>query len=386
MKSGKPKILICTGIFPPEIGGPASYALSLAGHLAGQGQVTVLTYSRSWSWAEDAKLSFRVVRIWLGWPKVLRHLIYLFRASWLARGCDTVLALNAISAGIPARLVVGKARFVVRIVGDAAWEKAINTGATSLLLNDFQSSKRSGLIARMHGWQLKTCERADAIIVPSEYLAGIVAGWGVPREKIHVVYNAVDFKPSPLSKEEARKKLGISGNIILTVGRLVPWKGFQMLIKIIPKLSEINQFFKLVIVGDGPDRNKLGSVIKNLNLERKVVMVGRKSQTDLADYMAAADMAVLNTGYEGFSHLILEFMSAGVPVITTNAGGNLEVIHQGENGLMVKYNDEFNLIEAVRAIWNNSELRDKFIAAGRETVGELTVDNMFEQTLKVILP
>ena len=78
-------------------------------------------------------------------------------------------------------------------------------------------------------------------------------------------------------------------------------------------------------------------------------------------------------------------MSAGLPIITTNAGGNVEVIKQGENGLMVKYNDEFNIIEAVRAVWNNQELRDKFIAEGRKTASQFTVERMVKETLEVLL-
>ena len=76
--------------------------------------------------------------------------------------------------------------------------------------------------------------------------------------------------------------------------------------------------------------------------------------------MAAADVFVLNSGYEGFSHQILEAMTAGVPVIATAVGGNKEVIKQGENGFMVKYQDEFNLIEAIKSLWQNQGLQEEF--------------------------
>ena len=94
-----------------------------------------------------------------------------------------------------------------------------------------------------------------------------------------------------------------------------------MLIKLMPQLLQVNQFFRLVIVGDGPDMKMLQSVVRNLGLERKVFLVGRKTPAEVALYYAAADMFVLNTGYEGFSHQVLEAMQAGVPVITTACGG-----------------------------------------------------------------
>lgn len=385
MKKTK-RILIATGIFSPDIGGPASYAQTLANRLAETRPVTVVTYSSIWNSPTDLELPFRIVRIWSRWPKGIKHAIYFLKILLEARNCGVVFALNAVSAGIPARLVarIFKRKFVVKIVGDSAWERAIGRGKTSLLLNDFQKVKRSGSARVLHALQFSVCKGAHLIIVPSEYLSRIVEGWGIPKEKIRVVYNGSDFKPSTLSKEEAKKKLGITGNIILSFGRLVPWKGNRMLIKIIPKLSEINQFFKLVIVGSGPDRSILETMVKNLRLERKVILAGRKNPEEISEYLAAADLYILNSGYEGFSHQLLEVMIAGVPLITTNVGGNKEIIHQGENGIMVKYNDEFNLIEVIRAVWNNQELQEHFVAEGKKTAAYFNVEKMIKETVALL--
>src|SRR3989344_2615641 len=340
------RILIATGIFYPEIGGPASYARLLCPKLTQEHSVTLLTYSSVFKDRQDKTLSYKVVRVWKGTPKILRHLIYFFKVFFLARKSDTIYALNAVSAGILALIAakIYKKKFLVRIAGDYAWEIAAGSGKTPLLINDFKKARKTGTVGILHKLQSLTCRKADLVIVPSEYLADLVFGWGVERQKIKVIYNGVDFKMSEFGREEARKKIAIPGSIILSVGRLVSWKGFRMLIKIMPQLSQINQFFRLVIVGDGPEFKILKSMVKNLGLEKKVYLVGRKNKEELAAYMAAADIFVLNTGYEGFSHQILESMSAGIPVITTAVGGNIEVIKQGENGFMVRYNDEFNLI------------------------------------------
>src|SRR3989344_1990233 len=383
MENNQNKILIATGIFSPDIGGPASYSKTLASRLNNS---VVLTYSPVLNFKEDNSQSFKVVRVWLKIPKGFRHAIYFFKALLLAKKSDAVFALNAVSAGIPAMYAakIAKKRFFVKIVGDVAWEKAINSDKTQLLINDFQGSKKTGLIKTLHNLQCKVCKNADGVIVPSEYLAGIVHGWGIPKDKIKVIYNGVDFKPSELSKEEARRKIGIFGHLVLSAGRLVPWKGFRMLIKIMPSILEINQAFRLIIVGDGPDRKMLESMIRNLGLGNKVYLVGQKTQEELATYMAAADMFVLNTGYEGFSNQILETMSAGLPVITTAVGGNKEVIDQGENGFLVKYNDEFNIIEAIRSLWNSSELREEFTEKGKKTLEKFSSEKMFEETVKVL--
>ncbi len=382
------RILIATGIFPPDIGGPASYAESLAAKLHQKGiEVCVVTYTKTFRKnKKDAQYPYRVVRVWGKWPIWIKHAIFGIRLLRLVPRHDTVFALNIWSAGFPARLAARfyKKKYVVRIVGDYAWELAVGKGKTNLLLNDFEKSDKKGWIKMLYDIQSKICKGAHRIIVPSEYLAKVVQGWGVPRERIEVIYNGTDFTPSPLSKEEARKKHAITGNIILTAGRMVPWKGFRMLIKILPQLQEINSFFRLVIVGDGPDRPVLEAMIRNMGLDRKVYLAGRQSRATLAEYIAAADIFVLNTGYEGFSHQIIETMAAGIPVITTNAGGNREVIHQGENGFMVKYNDEFNIIEAVRTLWINPDLRKKFVEQGQETAKYFSLEKMFNETVKVL--
>ena len=349
------KILITTGIFPPDIGGPATYAKLLADHFGED--ASVLTYSPF----------LRKI------PQPLRFFIFLFKTWRASRKVDVVYALSPLGTGVAAALV-GKP-FVVRVAGDRAWEDAAVGGKTSLLIDDYQKLKNRGI---KHWLQVWVCKKAKTVVVPSKYLEGIVAGWGIEREKIKIVPNAVAVKPLP---DLAVSPLSIHGTLIVSIGRLVPWKGFRMLIKLWPQLLEINPFFRLVIVGEGPDMPVLKAMAKNLNLQNKVYLVGKQSP---ARYLASAELFVLNTGYEGFSHALLEAMAMSVPIITTNAGGNRELIRQGENGFMVRYNDEFNLIEAIKTLWHDSDLREKFIAEGKKTAGEYTVEWTIEETKKAL--
>lgn len=381
------RILITTGVFAPDIGGPASFARTLGIDLAQRGvAVTVLAYSSVRGHVSDAEIPFRVRRVWKRFPWGIRHTLFFFRALILMRHTDGVIALNGTTAGVPtlaaARLL--HKPMVVRIAGDNAWEVAVETEKTFLLIDDFQKSPKSGHIKRLDRMQKRVCQGADAVIVPSHYLAKLVTDWGIPGQKVHVVYNGVDFHQSLMSKEEARRAVGISGNIILSAGRLAPWKGFRMLIKMMPQLSQVNQFFRLVIVGDGTDMATLRATVRNLGLERKVSLVGRKNAQQLAMYLAAADMFVLNTGYEGFSHQILEAMTVGVPVVTTTAGGNREIVTQGDNGLLVRYNDEFNLLEAIKAVWSQGELRERLVANAHHTVVAFSVGAMVNGVRKVL--
>ena len=383
-----PRILITTGIFPPDIGGPATYAELVAGSLNDREfKVCVLTYSRKFGIGNfDSKYKFKIVRVWGKWPVWVKHFIFGIKLLGLARKNDTIFALNVWSAGFPSLIVskIFRKKFIVRIVGDYAWEVGVAKEKINLSIDGFQESKKRGWIGLLYKLQGWVCKKSDLVVVPSKYLSGIVKGWGVPEAKIKIIYNGVDFKPSGLSKEEARSKIGIHGNIILSVGRLVPWKGFRMLIKIMPQLLNLSQFTRLIIVGDGPDRESLNLMINNLNLNKKVFLAGKKPKDELAIYLAAADMFVLNSGYEGFSHQILEAMTCGIPVIASAVGGNRELITQGDNGFLVKHNDEFNLVEAIKTIWQNPEFREELAESGKKTVLKFSSDKMVEETIKIL--
>lgn len=381
------KITIAAGSFWPEIGGPSSYIRSILPEIKEAGfEVNLVVRSKKRKYPEDPGFDFEICRV-KDWPsKPLNYLRYFFKVLQKAKSSDIIYAQGPVSSGYPAYWANKflKKRFVVKITGDYAWEQySLENEIIEVI--DFQKQKLSGRFNALRKIQERVCRSADLVIVPSRFLAKVVRHWGVKEENIRVIYNGIDFKPSDLEREEARKRIGISGNIILSIGRLVPWKGFKMLIKIMPELIKDHNFVRLVIVGDGPETEVLETMKNNLALQNKVYLVGKKSQEELKMYLAAADMFVLNTAYEGFSHQLLEAMAAGAPVITTNAGGNPELVRQGENGFMVNYNDELNLTEAIKAVFEHKDISEKFAEEGKKTAERFTVQKMADETVKAMM-
>ena len=357
------KIVLATGIFPPDIGGPATYVARLALDLAKRDfSVGVITYSNSC----DNKYGFPVVRISRKYPIGLRHLIYFWKLIFLAKDADVIYAQNVTSAGLPALFVAKllRKKFVLKVVGDAAWEQ--NKGYLRAV---------QGFVARF----------ADRIIVPSVYLKKRVAGWGVAEDRITVIYNAPEqIFLSDISKGEAKNKLGLSGNIILSVGRLAAWKGFSDLIHIMPDLLKENPAFRLVIVGDGREKRNLRLEIKKLNLEGRVELTGSIPHFQMPLYFKAADVFVLNSGYEGLSHVILEAMQYEVPVIASAEGGNPELIENGLNGFLVEYKNQEQLKDAILKLWRDKNLQEKFIQNSKEKLKNFTWENLMGKTLEIL--
>ena len=342
-----PRILIATPLYPPEVGGPATYIKLLEEELPRQGfEIEVVKFSN--------------VR---HLPKGVSHLAYFWRVLKSGWSADLILALDPMSVGLPSLLaakILGK-RFFLKIVGDFAWEQYQNKYKVSgikyqgkatkfINLEEFQKNKYDWRTELRRKAQKFVARQAEKAIVPSQYLAKIILGWGVKPEKIKVIYNA--FQPSVVEgeKEELKSFLNLTGPILVSAGRLVPWKGFEALIEIMPTL--IRQFpdLKLFICGDGPDRRNLELGIKNYGLEEKVKLLGRVSQRQLLALITAADLFVLNTGYEGFSHQLLEVMSTATPIITTAVGGNPELIEDGREGIFVPYNGREALTVAITAL------------------------------------
>ena len=369
----KLKLTLAASIFPPDIGGPATYSQVITERLLANGYgVTVVTFgdprrqATQLIWPDRQR--FKAVRISRRWPKGLRHGWYFFRLYRLARYSQAIFAQNATSVGLLAWLVALLLRkpLAVKVVIDSMVEIARGPSRWRSRLQRFVT------------------RRADQVIVPCHYLRRVVISWGVPAERIKVIYNGVALPALP-SANAARAKLNLNGRIILTVGRLVPGKGLRMLIKLMPKLSElISPHLKLVIVGDGPDRSNLAKMVKNLRLEHKVWLTGKKSPAELLDYYAAADVFVLNSYSEGFSHVLLEALAAGLPVVTTAVGGTTELIKNGENGLLLSYNDETGLLETLKILFQNQSLVTRLKVAGRQTAAHFSLERMVTETVAAL--
>src|SRR3989338_2587591 len=371
----KMKILICTGIYYPDIGGPATYSKLLFDELPKKGVFVEV-------------LSFGEVR---RLPKIIRHYAYYKRVKKIARNFDVIYVQDPVSVGLPTALACEKQnkKFVLKVVGDYAWEHYQNQKSNLKSQNEefiyperFWNIKfdlKTELLKRIEKF---VAERAEKIVVPSKYLKNIVKGWGVDKNKISVIYNA--FSPADIVEEKysLRIRFKITGITIFSVGRLVPWKGFETLIEI---MKELPNNTRLLIAGDGPDYEKLQNKIKNLNLGNRVFLLGRLEHDDLLKKIKASDIFVLNTGYEGFSHQLLEVMNVGTPIITTDVGGNPEIIKNEKDGLLVGYDNKEQIKEAILKLAGNRVLADRLAKNAKDKVKNFDQEKMLEEIKDFLL-
>jgi len=210
-------------------------------------------------------------------------------------------------------------------------------------------------------WFHQIFKKADYIQTISTFLSNWAKDMVVEKNKVKIVPNGVDleiFKP----RERDNKK-----KVILTVSRLVKKNGVDDLIK----AGQYLDFdFKILIVGDGPDKNDLKRLTKKLNLEDKIIFKGQVEYKDLAEYYSQADVFVRASLSEGQGIAFLEAMACGVPIIGTPVGGIPDFLEDRKTGLFCNVNDPKNIAEKIKEILENDELRKTLSNNGLNLVKE----------------
>lgn len=372
------RISIVTGTFHPEAGGPPRYLYRLATGLVDRGhKVRVATYGEP---TPNDRYPFPVIRVSRQQPIPVR----LARLSMLALhdgySADLIFANDY---GLPPTLanLIARKPLVMKIVSDFAWEYGIRHGLipSDTTLSDFQRlriPRRLGVVRRL---QALYARLADAVVVPSAYLRGIVLGWGVDAERLHVVHNAVDSPRYP-SPGESRLTLGLptDANLIVTVARLVPWKGVDDVIQAAAKLRSSGRKVHLAVVGDGERRPELEALARGLG--GAVTFAGEVSHDMVGAYLRSADVFTLASTYEGFSHVLLEALAAERPVVATAVGGNAELLVDGENGLTVAPRNHERLASALARVLDDAALRERLVAGAAGTVRRFSWDTLLQRT------
>lgn len=374
------KVLIATGIYPLDIGGPATYTASLAKDLTRlDHHVTVVTYT------DDPRANvrgdWRLVTVSRRWPLLLRYRIYSIKVWWYGWQNDCLYVQDTVSAGLPAMLANWfflRKPFVLKIVGDYAWEQGQNKYGVIDDLNLFQQKKYGWKVELLRFIERRVAKYATKIIVPSNYLKGLVEQWGIPSEKITVIYNSYDAASVMVTKQPDKTE-----EIIMSVGRLVPWKGLDTLVGLMPAILKERPKVKLVIAGEGPFRKQLEETIRANHLEGKVILRGSLPHKQLLEELSRASMFVLNSSYEGLSHQILEAQALKIPCAVSRVGGNPEVIENDKTGLLFEYNKE-TVKDSILKLLNHPDYGKQLAEEAYLRLEKFSFEGMIKETTKLL--
>lgn len=355
------RIGIITGIYPPIIGGPATHAKKLSEKLLHFGhKVNVITLGlndRQKEIRRDGRLciyripNFEFIKI--------RPLILLFKLLSMCIVLFIILKREKIDllqvygqslTGIPSRIVnkIFHKPSVIRLVGE--WGQ--QTYSLQKILRKIPNLTK--LLFKTQRWVLNGFNK---VIVPGNHALKIATNLGISREKVKIIPNAIELPNflNKLEKKDAKKLLKLQGRIILTVGRLVPIKGFKYLILAFSEISKTFPDAKLFIIGEGPLKQSLNNLVSSLELEKNVVFAGRLNHHLVLLHMYASDVFVLPSILESFPNVIMEAMVCKVPVISTKTEGARTLIKANETGLLVELRSPSSIIDAINYIFTKEE-------------------------------
>lgn len=371
------RVVVVSGIWPPDVGGPASHAPALADALVEAGHtVEVVTTA---DLAPDTQ-PYPVHWVARDRPAPLRHLAVAREVRRAAQGADRVYATTMVRrAALGAAL--GRRPLVVKLVADEAYERERRAGRFAGTLEEFQAERRGLRLRFLRATRTAALRRARCIVVPSAYLRQIAIGWGLDPSRVDVVPNPAPEVPEHPTRDEARATLGIDGFALGVAGRLTAQKALGDTLEALARVPDV----ALLVLGDGPERAKLERRAGELGLADRVRFLGAGTRDDVIALFRAVDAALLTSAWENLPHTLLEALATGTPVIATAVGGIPEVVRDGENGLLVPPRDIAAIASAIDRLVHDDALRASLAAAAAPSVEELAEPRILRRIVQAIV-
>ena len=336
-------ILITVGIFPPDIGGPASFVPKISKYLINKGhniKIICLSDKKHLNYKDEIS----VVRINRSLPIVFRWLKTIVKIYKASKKSDLIF-VNGLGTEVTIANLFSRKKIIRKIVGDPVWERVYNKNLIDESFDDFQENNHGLFISLQKMIRNWSINKSNLIITPSQHLKTFINKIGFDK-KILVINNGVTI--------EQPNKAVFQNNIIqlLVVSRLVSQKNIDSIIKAVKVLE--NENIILNIVGDGSEINNLKLLVRKYELKEKVKFIGKIESLKLNEYLKDADIFIQASNYEGLPHSILEAINYEIPILSTEVGGCSVLLNKGERGYIIPLPvSEIGITEGIRTIINN---------------------------------
>lgn len=353
----KRNVLLVAGVFPPGVGGMQNYYYNLCRN--SKHNITVFASEYEGDAEFDAKQRFRIIR-------------------------KPFLTDEKVNLVPTLRMIPQVMRTIRQESIDITIYGYILYGLIGLLLNLFRGRKYA---VSVHGmdvmkltrffllrWLVKSIlKHASTVMVNSAFTKHLMEGLGVDGEKIEIVYPGVEEFYEKAEKDDALlERHGLRGKyVLMTLGRLVQRKGFDMVIKSLPEIKRQVPDAVYLVVGGGPEREALEKLARECGVEDSVVFAGRADDADLVKYYNLCDVFIMPSrlmeaegDVEGFGIVYMEASSCFKPVIGGNSGGVVEAVLDGETGLIVNPASTESISKAVVRLYTDKDLARSLAAKG----------------------
>ena len=370
------KVLLVSGIWPPDVGGPASHAPELAAFLLERGhRVEVVTTADTAPGSRDYPVRWISRRL----PRGVRHLRTVALVRSRATHSDVVYATSMLGrASVGSSLA--RRPVVVKLVADEAYERALRWGLYHGDLDDFQRFSGDFRLRLLRETRSRTLRRVQRLVCPSRYLASLAVEWGVPADRVTVLPNAAPPLPALPTRSDAREQLRVDGPTLAFAGRITRQKALDVAFDALARVDGVT----FLVAGEGPDLADVRRAASDRGLDGRVRFVGPLDREGVLTLFRAADASLLSSSWENFPHTVVEALAVGTPVIATSVGGVPEVVHDDANGLLVPAGDGEALAAAIRRLVGEPGLRERLAAAAAPSVDHLRPDRLYVRLEEIL--
>jgi len=370
------KVLVVSGIWPPDVGGPASHAPDVAAFLRSRGHEVEVVVTAS---AAPAPEAYPVRWIRRSLPKGAIHLRTGLEVAWRAAHADVVYTTGMFGRSALGA-VLARRPYVIKLTADPAFERARRRGIVGGDVDEFQREGGGAAVRLLRIARDAELKRAAHVFTPSAYLRELTLLWGVDPARVSVLPNPAPQLPALRSRGELRRSFGMTGPALAFAGRLTAQKSLRVALEALAAVDAV----MLLIAGEGDQRPALERDVAELGLTERVQFLGALPRERVVELFAAADASILSSTWENFPHTVVEALAVGTPVIATATGGVGEVVQDGENGLLVPLGDSRALGDAIRRYFGDEALRRRLGERAAPSVEQYSQERIFgelEQTL-----
>ncbi len=365
------KVLLTTGIYPPDIGGPATFIPELGQEIVNQNhKVQVITLGNDKKESTSHCYTVKKIPRTGKFIRFLKTIIEIYNAS---KTCDVIFANGLfIETALAIFFRRNRIKGIVKIVGDPVWERAINQGKTTLRLQEFNQSSKIGLKfftqRFIFNWAFS---KFDTLICPSKELELLIQNW-IPEKKIKVIHNGTNcYKFNEHRIDNAYYDL-------ILVSRLVEWKNIDKVFEALKGLK-----YKIGVIGVGPEQEKLFELSKTFDLN--IDFLGSLSKEEVQVKLSVSKIFILYSDYEGLSFALIEAMANGLAVIASNTEDNSSVITNNLDGILVPLQDLNDLRQSVINLLNDEVALIKIGRNASNTISQrFCKENQLKQVIKEI--
>ena len=355
------RVLVTVGIFPPDIGGPATFVPKIAKYFQDElnYEIEILTLSDNKN--SNINDDFSVKRIDRNLPIIYRWLKTIFTIYKLGKNKDLIF-VNGLGTETTIANIFLKKKIIRKIVGDPVWERAYSKAKISESFDEFQVKNYGFSISLQKKVRSFSIKKSDIVVTPSKHLKNFIVNLGF-KNKIEIINNGV-FIPEENTNIFTNDQINIT-----IVSRLVSHKNIE---KIIKAISDLNSpLINLNIIGDGPELNQLQKISLESNNKDNIIFHGKLNRDEIDHIFLNSDIYIQASNYEGLPHSLLEAMSYGIPVLCTPVGECKEILGNEDRGYILDLPVSKNNIKSkISEIIGEKNIANKKGERGKDFINE----------------